>query len=46
MAEKVMPIRHGEKPLESDAIGETSPLGLLENGEHSRYGRTGNAPAL
>jgi hypothetical protein len=40
MAEKVMIIRHGEKPLVPDGLGQIMPFGLLENGEHSEYGLT------
>lgn len=40
MAEKVMIIRHGEKPLIPDGLGQSMPFGSLENGEHSEYGLT------
>ncbi len=40
MAEKVMIIRHAEKPLVPDGLGQVIPFGLLENGEHSKYGLT------
>ena len=40
MVEKVMIIRHGEKPLVPDGLGQIMPFGLLENGEHSKYGLT------
>ena len=40
MAEKVMLIRHGEKPLIPDGLGQSAPFGSLENGEHSEYGLT------
>ena len=40
MAEKIMIIRHGEKPLVPDELGQTMPYGILECGEHSEYGLT------
>jgi hypothetical protein len=40
MAETVMIIRHAEKPLVSDGLGQIMPFGLLENGRHCKYGLT------
>lgn len=40
MAEKLMIIRHAEKPLHPDGLGQNLPHGNLENGKHSEYGLT------
>jgi hypothetical protein len=36
-----MIIRHGEKSFVPDGPAQTTPFGLLGNGEHSKYGLTG-----
>lgn len=40
MAEKVMIVRHGEKPLVPDGLRQIMPFGFLEDGEQSKYGLT------
>lgn len=41
MAEKIMIIRHGEKPDEAPlGLRGVAPPGIVESGEHSRYGLT------
>ncbi len=38
--DKIMVIRHAEKPLTPDGLGQVASFGLLETGEHSQYGLT------
>lgn len=40
MADKLMIIRHAEKPLARDGLGQSLPSGSLESGKHSEYGLT------
>ncbi len=40
MADKLMLIRHAEKPTAPDSPGVVTSYGLLESGEHSVYGLT------
>ena len=40
MADKIMVIRHAEKPLTPNGLGQVASFGLLETGERSQYGLT------